>query len=1169
MTNTKFRIIFLYFYKYLVSYLLEANNLFNLGITSRPPPDKIFILLVDDEPDFLELSEIYLKREDPRLEIEICTFAEEALKLLESRKYQAVVSDYQMPGMDGLEFLEVLRTQGNNIPFIMFTGRGREEVAIKALNLGADRYIQKGGDPRSQYGLLAQAIINEVSRKHAEERLYESEKKFRTVVTQSQDGIILTNEKGEIIEWNDAQATLTQIPSSEALGQKIWDIQFQFSSSNIRSKEYYKQLKSSTLKCLETGNVPWLNRLNDYLIERPDGTTRYMQQMHFSIKTQTGIMLCSIMRDISNQKLSEKEVLNTRQQLQDMLDNTPAAVYVKDLEGRYIMVNRQWRERTGLLDQEVVGKTGLDLFSQYYDEIWHENEKQVLRSGQYTQFEETGRTTNRVYLATKFLLRNPEGEVYALCNSSIDITERKQAEKALQLSEEKLRNVIDSLPLGMHMYELKDDNKLVFTGSNQAADEILGVDNKQFLGKTIEDAFPYSIETEIPERYRRAAKGGESWRIDQIDWKENQIKGAFEVHAFQTSPRNMAALFRDITKIKQAEQKLKESEERFRSIFDNVNDGILLVNLENNKFLIGNKAIIKMLGYSLEELTNLSVKDIHPKVQLSAIMDAFEKQSRGDVSLSKNVPVKRKDGTIFYGDINSSIITFGGKKYIVGVFRDVTERKQAEDQLQESEKKYRELVENIDEVLYEVDKNGMALYVSTPIKSILEYTPSEIIDQPFLNFVHPEDKQKVQSAVQRIASGRLELNEYRLLTKSGDIRWILTSSKPVFEGQEFVGLRGVLSDITSRKQKEEELRQSEARYRRLFEESPISLWEEDFSEAKQFIDDLKTSGISDFRKYFDNHPEAVVECASLIKILDVNQATLNLYGAKTKEELLGNLDKVFTEETYPAFKEELIALAENREKITTEIINKNLKGESLYVDLGLNISSEENKDRALISIMDITDRKEAEEREKFLTTLLRHDLGNKIQVINGYLKLLQKDELLEEHKKLIEKTMNAGIECLQLIDKVSLLRDIDKKEELTRVNLDFQIKNAIQKNQGKANEHQIEIEYKEVQFDVIGGPLLEELFHNLLENAIRHSDCSKVRITSFKENGSIVVSVEDNGKGINKEVKENLFDTTFIRKRRGMGTYIIKKITETYGGKVTVKDSELGGARFDIKLKRA
>ncbi|MFX0185943.1 MAG: PAS domain S-box protein, partial [Candidatus Hodarchaeota archaeon] len=698
---------------------------------------------------------------------------------------------------------------------------------------------------------------------------------------------------------------------------------------------------------------------------------------------------------------------------------------------------------------------------------------------------------------------------------------------------------------------------------------ILGVDNNQFVGKPIEEAFPYSIETEIPERYRRAAELGEPYQIDQIEWGENQIKGAFEVHAFQTSPGKMAALFRDITEIKQAEQKLKESEERFRSIFDNANDGILLAELETREFLIGNKTIVNMLGYNPEELAKMKVEDIHPKDHLLFILKSFEKQSQGEISLSQNIPVKRKDGSIFYTDINSSKITFGGKNYLVGVFRDVTERKQAEERLQESEKKFRELVENINEVLYEIDKNGVVKYVSSPIESILEYKPSEITGRSFLDLVHPEDKQRTLTGVQNVMSGLFKPNEYRILTKSGDLRWILTSSKPVFEHNEVVGLRGVLSDITGRKQREEELQKSEARYRRLFEESPISLWEEDFSDAKRFIDDLRLSGIEDFRKYFNEHPEAVTECASLIKILDVNQATLDLYGAKNKEELLGNLDKVFAAETYPAFKEELIALAENRNKIAIEAINKTLKGGTIYVDLGLNISSEEAENRALISIMDITDRKEAEEREEFLTTLLRHDLINKIHVVNGYLRLLKKSDLSEENKNIIDRAANACIECEQLLEKVGMLREIDQKEELTKVNLDIQIQKAIMKNLGKAKENQIEIEYEGVQFDVIGGPLLEELFQNLVENAIKHSECSKIKISSYRDDKATVVSVEDNGKGIDKEIREKFFDKTFFSKRKGIGTYIIKRIAENYGGSVSIKASKLGGARFVIRLKNA
>ena len=126
---------------------------------------------MDDEPDLLQLTKIFLEKEDQRLQIETCPSAREALKLLEHENFDSIISDYQMPSIDGLKFLERLRNKDNTIPFIIFTGQGREEVAIQALNLGANRYVQKGGDPSSQYGLLARAIIDEVKLKRAEKAI--------------------------------------------------------------------------------------------------------------------------------------------------------------------------------------------------------------------------------------------------------------------------------------------------------------------------------------------------------------------------------------------------------------------------------------------------------------------------------------------------------------------------------------------------------------------------------------------------------------------------------------------------------------------------------------------------------------------------------------------------------------------------------------------------------------------------------------------------------------------------------------------------------------------------------------------------------------------------------------------------------------------------------------
>ncbi len=116
------------------------------------------ILLVDDDKDLLRISQRYLKQEEPTYEFIAIESAHEALQALEKTHFDALVADYQMPEMDGLELLEHLRREGSTIPFIIFTGRGREEVAIRALNLGADHYLRKGGESKSLFGELAHII---------------------------------------------------------------------------------------------------------------------------------------------------------------------------------------------------------------------------------------------------------------------------------------------------------------------------------------------------------------------------------------------------------------------------------------------------------------------------------------------------------------------------------------------------------------------------------------------------------------------------------------------------------------------------------------------------------------------------------------------------------------------------------------------------------------------------------------------------------------------------------------------------------------------------------------------------------------------------------------------------------------------------------------------------
>jgi PAS domain S-box-containing protein len=177
-------------------------------------------------------------------------------------------------------------------------------------------------------------------------------------------------------------------------------------------------------------------------------------------------------------------------------------------------------------------------------------------------------------------------------------------------------------------------------------------------------------------------------------------------------------------------------------------------------------------------------------------------------------------------------------------------------------------------------------------------------------------------------------------------------------------------ELAERVRAEEMLCESEERHRTLFEDSPISLWEENFSDVKRHIDGLRASGVRDFQAYFRDHPEEVAHCAAMVQIVDVNKATLELYQARSKEELIDDLNTVFGEETYDTFREELIAIAEGNTVFQSDAVTRTLGGDRNHVRLkwAVALGYEDTLSRVLVSIIDITDRVRMEERLQLLSS---------------------------------------------------------------------------------------------------------------------------------------------------------------------------------------------------------
>ncbi len=187
----------------------------------------------------------------------------------------------------------------------------------------------------------------------------------------------------------------------------------------------------------------------------------------------------------------------------------------------------------------------------------------------------------------------------------------------------------------------------------------------------------------------------------------------------------------------------------------------------------------------------------------------------------------------------------------------------------------------------------------------------------------------------------------------------------------------VQTELGKRIQAEQQIVLSEHRFRGLFENAPISLWEEDFSAVKAYIDGLIAQGITDFENYFQEHPEEVIHCVTLVRVLDVNETTLKVFGAKDKPQLLRSLDQIFGEESLDVFREELIVIAEGETVFESIGINYDLAGNQLYVDIKWSAAAgcEETLERVFVSVIDITDKVQSEvelQRQKqYLETLIQ------------------------------------------------------------------------------------------------------------------------------------------------------------------------------------------------------
>jgi PAS domain S-box-containing protein len=806
-------------------------------------------------------------------------------------------------------------------------------------------------------------------------------------------------------------------------------------------------------------------------------------------------------------------------------------------------------------------------------------------------------------------------------------------EETLQDSEEKYRALYESSSDAIMLLDEKgffdcNNSTLVIFGFSKKEDftkvhpadlsppyQPDGMDSLTAANKNIAEAF--SKGTNFFEWMHRR-QNGENFPADVL-------LTAFNFKGKQV----LQATVRDLTERKRIENAIKESENKFRSIFDNARDGILLVDIENKKFLTGNKMICQMLGYDIEEIGHIGCMDIHTEESLRCIIDRFERMVRGEISVAENIPVKRKDGSVFYADVNTSPVIIEGKTYLLDIFRDITDlkrakdelqlahneleqrvmkrtselaraiealkaeidgRKQAEELLQESENKFKGIATAAHNAIILMDNDGNIIYWNDAAERIFGYSGQEVLNRKLHSIIVPE---KYVDAYRKGLAGFRTTGEGQGIGKTLELE-AKRKDGTVFPVELSISAlklngkwhsTGIVRDITERKQAEEEIKKSKE-----FVETVLNSME----------DSISVIDVNDLR------------------IINVNKNFLDTYGPN-KEEVIGKTCYEVTHKrkkpcTPPDDICPLIETLKTGKHSHAEHVHYS-DGTKQYEDVSTSPIFDDNG--KLIQVIhvakDITERKMAEnelrkayeELKKTQIQLIKsgklaamgelaagivHELTEPLVGISGFAAALLEDTnnfkvksaILEpDIRKFLEQSAAdldmIGQQTDHMTQIISHVRTFAHESRMEKEwnDINPRIENVLALFSKDLRVHNIRV----VTNLASGLPRifcnaneLSQVMINLITNARDAMDAKgkggQFTITTGKSDGGVCIEVEDTGTGADTETVSHMFEPFFSTKngRMGLGLSIVHRIITDHGGTINVECRQGEGCKFTIRL---
>ena len=1077
------------------------------------------VLYADDEAALLEIGKLFLE-EYGDFTVTTALSAPEGIRLLEQEKFDAIISDYQMPGMDGIQFLVKVRAVFGPIPFILFTGRGREEVVIEAINSGVDFYLQKGGEPGAQFAELTHKVQIAVEHHRAAEKI-EALNRLYSVLSETNKAIVRIQTKSDFFSeicrilvgtggfsmaWiglaDPEQKVIRPVASSgytsgylDTINISTEDVphgrgptgtayregKYNF-SNDIAGDPHMEPWRENALKRGYRSNAAFpfsLGTKNAGVLSLYAPVCGFFNEQILDLLEELAIDIAFALKTIDDkedQKRAEGALHESETRFRALVEYSSDIIRILDREGRIVFDTTASERLLSYPPGYTIGRSPMEFI--HPDDL-----------GMVKQELSKVYTSTNTGILTKFRIRKADGS-YSWVESS---------------------------------------------GKNLIG--VPGIDGVVINTRFIDD--------------RKKAE-------DEL------LKNAEELHAaFEEITATEEELRANLDELTRQDRMLRESEEKFKTLFEGAGDAIFI--MDQNVFLDCNKKTEEIFRGKRDEIIGRSPGDFSPELQPDGQHSAEKMKEMIDAALSGNAQFfewvhLHYDGTPFNAEVSLNRVMIRETRCLQAIVRDITDRKKAEDALRESECKMRDIISFLPDATFVIDKNGVVIAWNRAMEEMTGEPAEKMIGKGNYEYSLPFYKERRPITIDLVLhDDPAVVAKYPVMKKEGKSLFseifiphlnngrgahLWFTASPLFDADgNLTGAIESIREITERKEAQDALQ-----HQTEFQKSIIT-------NARVWMSVLDPKG----NILLWNTAAEEISGYRSEEVIGRNEIWKMLYPDKEyRKQITDTITRIIREKKYLENFETTIRSKQGNEKV----ISWNTKGipypdgrPTDYIVIGVDVTDRQLAEDAL---------RGANKKLTLLSSITRHDINNQLLLLNvflGYLHRKVTDPALEED---FAKITLASSKISSLIQFTAEYEQISFKAPVWQNCHTLVATAAKQAPLGKVtvkNDLPAEIE-------VFADPLIVKVFYNLMDNAVRHGGkITTIRLFIEERDGVHVVVCEDDGDGIVAEEKERIFERGF-GKNTGLGLALSRDTLDITG--ITI--SEIGepgkGARFEMVIPK-